>query len=150
MGLRHQCLFFLTSGICLGASGAWANDTEGLFAGIRVGHELADVEYAKAVRYNDGVGLKTGTQSETTGPTSMTAEDGAADGFNAFMTNVGYRTFLSARVYLSGEVEGAVYSNIDYASGDGTTEASAYVPHNFDVDEVGVSLGYARSFTLGR
>ena len=41
----------------------------------------------------------------------MTAKDSANDGFTAFMGNVGYRTFLSDHVYLSGEVEGAVYSS---------------------------------------
>ena len=39
--------------------------------------------------------------------------------------------------------------SMDYASGDGATEQSAYVPNTFDVDEVGISLGYTRSFTLG-
>ena len=31
--------------------------------------------------------------------------------------------------------------SIDYASGDGATKQSAYVPNTFDVDEVGISLG---------
>ena len=39
--------------------------------------------------------------------------------------------------------------SMDYASGDGLTEQTAYVPNTFDVDEVGISLGYTRSFTLG-
>ena len=268
MGLRNRYLFFLiaTSGIfLLGASGAWANDTEGLFAGIRFGHELADVEHAKSVHYNAGV-----LASHPDG-SALATEDNAEDGINAFSANLGYRAFLSDRVYLSGEVEGGVYSNtvqgflrgtyrgdarpipsenvfpgawsveknhsigfnarlgyvpqafeflgegrsiylisgvkwldatfesaydnrgvgddairgatrktrnampwlvggglefgssknrfdvriqysswsMDYASGDGSQEDRAYVPYNFDVDEVGVSLGYTRSFTLG-
>ena len=264
MGLR-RCLFFLMSMIFLGASGAWANDTEGLFAGVRFGHELADVEHAKSVHYNAGV-----LASHPDG-SSMAGVDSANDGFNAFSANLGYRAFLSDRVYLSGEVEGAVYSNtvqgflrgtyrgderpipsqqvfpgawsveknhsigvnarlgyvpqglaflgegrsvylisgvkwldatfeaaydnfgtgdeairgaarksrsavpwliggglefgsstnrfdvriqysswsIDYAMGDGSRVDTAYVPQDFDVDEVGVSLGYTRSFTLG-
>ena len=39
--------------------------------------------------------------------------------------------------------------SMDYASGDGSRVDRAYVPNDFDVDEVGVSLGYTRSFTLG-
>ena len=47
-------LFFLaTSGIF--APGAWANDTEGWFAGVRFGHELAEAQYTKSVHYNAGV-----------------------------------------------------------------------------------------------
>ena len=265
MGLR-RCLFFLMSMIFLGASGAWANDTAGFFAGIRFGHELADVNYARIVHYNAGVlapPLEDGS--------SKAGDDSANDGFNAFSANLGYRAFLSDRVYVSGEVEGAVYSNavqgffegtytgneslipsenvfpgawkvdknhsfgfnarlgyvpqglaflgegrsiylisgvkwldatfesdydnrgvgdaairgvtrktrdampwliggglefgssknrfdvriqysnwsMDYASGDGSQEDRAYVPIDFDVDEVGISLGYTRSFTLG-
>ena len=108
MWLRNRCLFLLiaTSGIfLLGASGAWANDTEGFFAGIRFGHELADVEHAKSVHYNAGV-----LASHPDG-SSMATEDNAKDGINAFSANLGYRAFLSDRIYLSGEVEGAVYSN---------------------------------------
>ena len=43
------------------------------------------------------------------------------------------------------------YSNwsMDYAAGDGSKADSAYVPQDFDVDEVAISLGYTRSFTLG-
>ena len=62
----------------------------------------------------------------------------------------------SAVVWSSGAARNRVdvrihYSSwsMDYASGDGSQEDSAYVPSTFDVDEVGVSLGYTRSFTLG-
>ena len=269
MWLRNKrCLFLLiaTSGIFLGAPGAWANDTEGLFVGIRFGHELAEMEQAKNVRYYAGA-LPAPLQDGS----STAAKDSANDGFNAFSANLGYRAFLSDRVYLSGEIEGAVYSNsvqgflrgtytgptrripsqhvfpgawkvdknhsfgfnarlgyvpqglaflgegrsvylisgvkwlnatfesaydnrgdgaaairgvvrktrdavpwliggglefgssknrfdvrihysnwsMDYASGDGLTEQSAHVPLNFEVDEVGISLGYTRSFSLG-
>ena len=266
MRLRKSCLFFLMSMIFLGTSGAWANDTEGWFAGIRFGHELADATYAKSVHYNAGV-----LPPPLDDGSVIAGEDSANDGFNAFSANLGYRAFLSDRVYLSGEVEGAVYSNavqgffegtytgdtnpipsqhvfpgawkvdknhslgfnarlgyvpqgfaflgegrsvylisgvkwlnatfeaafdnfghgneairgvtrktrnavpwligggvefgssmnrfdvrihysswnMDYAGGDGATEATAYVPNDFDVDEVGISLGYTRSFTLG-
>ncbi len=97
----------LTAGILsfAGVTGASANDTEGFFAGVRFGYDLADVDYSKSVMYNAGV-LGTGTAAST-----MTAGDSANDGFTAFMGNVGYRTFLSDQVYLSGEVEGAVYSS---------------------------------------
>lgn len=257
--------FFLVMSSPIFAPGAWANDTEGLFAGVRFGHELAGIEYAKTVHYNAGV-LASHPQGSV-----VAGSDRARDGFNAFSANLGYRAFLSDQVYLSGEVEGAVYSNavqgffegtytgherpipsehvfpgswkveknhsigfnarlgyvprglaflgegrsvylisgvkwldatfeaaidnggvgadairsmirktrdavpwligcglefgssknrvdvrihysswsMDYASGDGTTEQSAYVPSTFDVDEVGVSLGYTRSFSLG-
>ena len=261
--IRPTLFLIATSGIF--APGAWANDTEGLFAGVRFGHELADVEHAKSVHYNAGV-LATRPDGS-----SLSTKNNAEDGINAFSANLGYRAFLSDRVYLSGEVEGTVYSNtvqgslrgtyrgnerpipsqevfpgawrveknhsfgfnarlgyvpqafaflgegrsiylisgvkwldanfessydnsgvgdkairgvtrktrdavpwliggglefgssknrfdvrvhysswsMDYASGDGLTEKSAYVPYNFDVDEVAVSLGYTRSFTLG-
>lgn len=263
---RQRCLFFFLLATSWGfAPGAWANNTEGLFAGVRFGHELAEAEFAKNVRYNAGVLPSYPDGSEVAG------SDRARDGFNAFSANLGYRVFLSDRVYLSGELEGAVCSNavqgfmegtytgnerpipakhvfpgawkveknhsiglnarlgyvpremaflgegrsvylisgvkwldatfeaaidnkgvgdeairgmtrktrdavpwliggglefgssknrvdvriqysswsMDYASGDGATEQSAYVPSTFDVDEVGVSLGYTRSFTLG-
>ena len=248
------------------APGAWANDTEGWFAGVRFGHELAEAQYTKSVHYNAGV-----LPPPLDGRSVIGDEDSANDGFNAFSANLGYRAFLSERVYLSGEVEGAVYSNavqgffegtydgderpipsqhvfpgawkvdknhslgfnarlgyvpesfaflgegrsvylisgvkwlsatfeaafdndgvgeeairgvtrrtrnatpwliggglefgssknrfdvrihysswsMDYAGGDGATEQSAYVPNTFDVDEVGISLGYTRSFSLG-
>lgn len=269
MLLRNRCLFFLMSVIFLGAPGAWANDTEGFFAGVRFGHELADVNYAKSVHYNAGV-----LPAPLDDGSVIAGEDSASDGFNAFSANLGYRAFLSDRVYLSGEVEGAVYSNavqgffegtytgderpipsqhvfpgawkvdknhslgfnarlgyvpeglaflgegrsvylisgvkwldvtfeaaydnrgtgtdgsvvirgvtrktrdatpwliggglefgssknrfdvrihysswsMDYSSGTGLTEDSAYVPNTFDVDEVAISVGYTRSFTLG-
>ncbi|MCY3728178.1 MAG: hypothetical protein OXF97_04145 [Nitrospira sp.] len=263
---KHRLFFFLVaaSGTFLGVPAAWANDTEGLFAGVRFGHELAEAEFAKNVRYNAGVLPSYPDGSEVAG------SDRARDGFNAFSANLGYRAFLSDRVYLSGELEGAVYSNavqgfmegtytgderpipaehvfpgawkvnknhslgfnarlgyvprgfaflgegrsvylisgvkwldatfeiaidnfgagdeairsvtrkkrdatpwliggglefgssknrfdvriqysswnMDHASGDGATEQSAYVPSTFDVDEVGISLGYTRSFSL--
>lgn len=262
---KHRLLCFLFASSAVFAPGAWANDTEGFFAGIRFGHELADATYAKSVHYNAGV-----LDPPLDGGSSLAGEDSANDGFNAFSTNLGYRAFLSDRVYLSGEVEGAVYSNavqgffegtydeqgpipsqhvfpgawkmdknhslgfnarlgyvpeglaflgegrsvylisgvkwlsatfeaafdnrkydddairgvtretrdavpwliggglefgssknrfdvrihysnwnMDYASGDGATEQSAYVSNTFDVDEVAISLGYTRSFSLG-
>lgn len=262
---NKSCLFWLIASAGMFAPGAWANDTEGLFVGIRFGHELADVNYAKSVHY------KADVLSSYPDGSVIAGEDSANDGFNAFSANLGYRAFLSDRVYLSGEVEGAVYSNavqgffegtytgderpipsqhifpgawkvdknhslgfnarlgyvpeglaflgegrsvylisgvkwldatfeaafdnsgvgnaairgvtrksrsavpwliggglefgssknrfdvrihysswsMDYASGDGATEQSAYVPNTFDVDEVGISLGHTRSFTLG-
>ena len=95
----------VTAGVLMFASvtGASANDTEGFFAGVRFGYDLAEVDYSKSAMFNAGA----------LGPTasSKTAEDSANDGFTAFMGNVGYRTFLSEQVYLSGEVEGAVYSS---------------------------------------
>lgn len=263
---NKNCLFWLIASLWIFAPGAWANDTEGWFAGVRFGHELAEVEHAKNVRYYAGAlpaPLQDGSSTAT--------KNSANDGFNAFSANLGYRAFLSDRVYLSGEVEGAVYSNavqgylrgtyegttgripsqhvfpgawkvdknhslgfnarlgyvpqglaflgagrsvylisgvkwlnatfetaydnrgvgdqairgvtrkkrhavpwliggglefgssknrfdvrihysnwsMDYASGDGATEQTAYVPLNFDVDEVAISLGYTRSFSLG-
>ena len=263
---RQHLLFFFFIATAWGfTSGAWANGTEGFFVGVRFGHELAEIEYAKTVHYNAGV-----LPSHPDGSV-VAGSDRARDGFNAFSANLGYRAFLSDQVYLSGEVEGAVYSNavqgffegtytgnerpipsqhifpgawkveknhsigvnarlgyvprglaflgkgrsvylisgvkwldatfeaaidnggvgadairgmtrktrdavpwliggglefgssknrvdvrihysswsMDYASGDGSQEDSAYVPSTFDVDEVGVSLGYTRSFTLG-
>ena len=266
---KRRGLFFVVamSGILLGAPGAWANDTEGFFAGVRFGYELADAEHTKRVDFNPGV-----LQSQPGGSSKAIKEKGE-DGFNAFMANVGYRAFLSDRVYLSGEVEGAIYSNtvqgvirgtfrgtapvipseevfpgawkveknhsigfnarlgyvpqglaflgegrsiylisgvkwldatfessydnrargedhivirgvsrrtrdavpwliggglefgsstnrfdvrvhysswnMDSASGDGSREDNAYLRYNFDVEEVGISLGYTRSFTLG-
>ena len=101
--------------IFLGASGAWANDTAGFFAGVRFGHELADVNYAKSVHYNAGVLL-----SPLENGSSIAGEDSANDGFNAFSANLGYRAFLSDRVYVSGEVEGAVYSNAVQGFFEGT------------------------------
>ena len=97
----------LTAGILsfAGVTFASANDTEGFFAGVRFGYNLADVDYSKSAMYNAGV-LDTHPAGS-----SMTAKDSANDGFTAFMGNVGYRTFLSDHVYLSGEVEGAVYSS---------------------------------------
>lgn len=97
----------LTAGILsfAGVTGASANDTEGFFAGVRFGYDLAEVDYSKSAMYNAGV-----LGSRPAG-SSMTAQDSANDGFTAFMGNVGYRTFLSNHVYLSGEVEGAVYSS---------------------------------------
>ena len=115
MRLRKSCLFFLMSMIFLGTSGAWANDTEGWFAGIRFGHELADATYAKSVHYNAGV-----LPPPLDDGSVIAGEDSANDGFNAFSANLGYRAFLSDRVYLSGEVEGAVYSNAVQGFFEGT------------------------------
>ncbi len=262
---QHLLCFFILAASWGFAPGAWANDTEGLFVGVRFGHELAEAEYTKTVHYNAGVLPSHPDGSEVAG------SDRARDGFNAFSANLGYRAFLSNQVYVSGEVEGAVYSNavqgfmegtytgnerpipsehifpgawkveknhsigfnarlgyvprgfaflgegrsvylisgvkwldatfeaaidnfgvgeeairgvtrkkrdatpwliggglefgsstnrfdvriqysswsMDYASGDGTTAQSAYVPTTFDVDEVGISVGYTRSFSLG-
>lgn len=264
---NKSCLFWLIASSWIFAPGAWANDTEGWFAGVRFGHELADATYAKSVHYNAGV-----LPPPLDDGSVIAGEDSANDGFNAFSANLGYRAFLSNRVYLSGEVEGAVYGNtvqgffegtytgatnpipaqhvfpgawsleknhsigfnarlgyvpeglaflgegrsvylisgvkwlsatfeaafdnfghgdeairgvarekrnavpwliggglefgsstnrfdvrihysnwsIDYAGGDGNTPATAYVPQEFDVDEVAISLGYTRSFNLGR
>lgn len=88
----------LTAGILsfAGVTGVSANDTEGFFAGVRFGYDLADVDYSKSAINAAG---------------SRTAQDSANDGFTAFMGNLGYRTFLTDQVYLSGEVEGAVYSS---------------------------------------
>lgn len=263
---KHSLLFFLFASSAVFAPGAWANDTEGLFVGVRFGHELADANYAKSVHYYAGA-LRPPLEDGSV----IAGKDSANDGFNAFSANLGYRAFLSDRVYLSGEVEGTVYSNavqgffrgtyrgntnpipsqhvfpgawsveknhsigfnarlgyvpqglaflgegrsvylisgvkwldatfeaaydnfghgdeairgvtrktrnavpwliggglefgssknrfdvrihysswsMDYASGDGLTEHTAYVPNTFDVDEVGISLGYTRSFSLG-
>lgn len=118
----------LTAGILsfAGVTGASANDTEGFFAGVRFGYDLADVDHSKSVMYNAGV-LGTGSAAS-----SMTAADSANDGFTAFMGNVGYRTFLSDQVYLSGEVEGAVYSSKVGGVIEGTdsdmTEGNSTIP----------------------
>ena len=48
-------LFILIASSWLVAPGAWANDTEGWFAGVRFGHELAEATYTKSVHYNAGV-----------------------------------------------------------------------------------------------
>ncbi len=263
---KKSCLFWLIASAAVFAPGAWANDTEGLFVGVRFGHELADANYAKSVHYNAGV-----LPPPLDDGSVIAGKDSANDGFNAFSANLGYRAFLSDRVYLSGEVEGSVYGNtvqgffagtytgninpipsqhvfpgawsveknhsfgvnarlgyvpeglaflgegrsvylisgvkwldatfeaaydnfghgneairgvtrktrnavpwligggvefgssknrfdvrihysswsMDYASGDGATGQSAYVPNTFDVDEVAISLGYTRSFSLG-
>ena len=264
--LHHLLFFFLLAASWGFAPGAWANDTEGWFAGVRFGHEFAEATYTKSVHYNAGV-----LPPPLDDGSVIADEDSANDGFNAFSANLGYRAFLSDQVYLSGEVEGTVYSNaiqgffegtytgheepipsqhifpgawevsknhslgfnarlgyvprgfaflgegrsvylisgvkwldatsevaidnfgvgaqairgvtrkrrdatpwliggglefgssknrfdvriqysswsIDYASGDGATEQTAYVPNTFDVDEVGISVGYTRSFSLG-
>jgi len=261
-------LFIFVASSAVFAPGAWANDTEGWFAGVRFGHELAEANYSKSVHYNAGV-----LPAPLDDGSVIVGEDSANDGFNAFSANLGYRAFMSDRVYLSGEVEGAVYSNavqgffestyegdeqpipsqhifpgawkvdknhsigfnarlgyvpeglaflgegrsvylisgvkwlsatfeasfdnlgpgedgivirgvtrekrdavpwliggglefgsstnrfdvrihysnwsIDYAGGDGNSPATAYVPQDYNVDEVGISLGYTRSFNLG-
>lgn len=260
-----RCLFWLIASSAIFPPGAWANDTEGWFAGVRFGHELAEATYTKSIHYNAGV------LSSYPDGSVVAGKNSANDGFNSFSANLGYRVFVSDRVYLSGEVEGAVYSNavqgffestyegderpippqhvfpgawkvdkhhslgfnarlgyvprafaflgegrsvylisgvkwlnatfeaafdnrgvgdeairgvtrekrdavpwliggglefgssknrfdvrirysnwsIDYAGGDGNTPTTAYVPQDFDVDEVGISLGYTRSFSLG-
>lgn len=102
---NKRCLFWLIASSAIFAPGAWANDTAGWFAGVRFGHELAEVDFAKTVIYNAGA------LSEHPAASTQTARDSANNGFNAFSANLGYRAFLSDRVYLSGEIEGAVYSN---------------------------------------
>ncbi len=96
-----------TSGVLLliSVTCASANDTQGFFAGIRFEHELATVEHTKTVNYNAGVLEKFPSGS------SQTATPVEEDGINAFTAHLGYRAFLSERIYLSGEIEGAVYSN---------------------------------------
>ena len=114
----------LTAGILsfAGVTGVSANDTEGFFAGVRFGYDLAEVDYSKSATYNAGV----------LGGSSMTAKDSANDGFTAFMGNLGYRTFLSNQVYLSGEVEGAVYSSkvggVLRGTRDGVTDDDSTIP----------------------
>lgn len=111
---NKRCLFWLIASSVMFAPGAWANDTEGLFAGVRFGHEFARMEYAKTVHYNAGV-----LAAHPDG-SAIAGSDRANDGFNAFSANLGYRAFLSDRVYLSGEVEGAVYSNAVQGFFEGT------------------------------
>ena len=114
---NKSCLFWLIASSWMFAPGAWANDTEGLFVGVRFGHELADANYVKSVHYDANAA---GVPAAIPDGTSMTGEDSANDGFNAFSANLGYRAFLSDRVYLSGEVEGAVYSNAVQGFFEGT------------------------------
>ncbi|MDE0145886.1 MAG: hypothetical protein OXI53_04755 [Nitrospira sp.] len=112
---QHRLFFFLlATSWAVFAPSAWANDTEGLFAGVRFGHELAEAEFVKNVRYNTGVLPSYPDGSEVAG------SDRARDGFNAFSANLGYRVFLSDRAYLSGELEGAVYSNAVQGFMEGT------------------------------
>lgn len=121
----------LTAGILsfAGVTGASANDTEGFFAGVRFGYDLADVDYSKNVTYNPNV---PGVPQSSPSGSSMTAGDSANDGFTAFMGNVGYRTFLSDQMYLSGEVEGAVYSSkvggVLRGTRDGVTDGKSTIP----------------------
>lgn len=112
---NKSCLFWLIASSWIFAPGAWANDTEGWFAGVRFGHELAEANYAKSVHYNAGV-----LPPPLDDGSVIAGEDSANDGFNAFSANLGYRAFLSDRVYLSGEVEGAVYSNAVQGFFEGT------------------------------
>ena len=120
---NKSCLFWLIASSLIFASGAWANDTEGWFAGVRFGHELADATYAKSVHYNAGV-----LPPPLDDGSVIAGEDSANDGFNAFSANLGYRAFLSDRVYLSGEVEGAVYSNAVRGFFEGTYDGDATDP----------------------
>ena len=114
----------LTAGILsfAGVTGVSANDTEGFFAGVRFGYDLAEVDYSKSATYNAGV----------LGGSSMTAKNSANDGFTAFTGNLGYRTFLSNQVYLSGEIEGAVYSSkvggFLRGTRDGVTDDDSTIP----------------------
>ena len=105
---NKRCLFWLIASSWIFAPGAWANDTEGWFAGVRFGHELAEANYTKSVHYDPNAA---GVPAAVPDGTSVAGEDRANDGFNAFSANLGYRAFLSERVYLSGEVEGAVYGS---------------------------------------
>ena len=73
------------------------------------------MNYARIVHYNAGV-----LASPLEDGSSKAGDDSANDGFNAFSANLGYRAFLSDRVYVSGEIEGAVYSNAVQGFFEGT------------------------------
>ncbi len=83
----------------IGATYETADATEGFFGGISFGHEYADVGYTKELS------LKVAPAS------SVKAKDDTQESVGAFTMLVGYRRFLSDRVYLSGEVEGTLYFN---------------------------------------
>ena len=76
-----------------------AEATEGFFGAVSLGHEYVDVDYSKQVSL------------DIPPPSSRLAGDAANGSVGAFTMSVGYRWFPSDRVYLSGEVEGALYFN---------------------------------------
>ena len=99
--LPHAWLLTAALLLALGASAtdAAARATEGFFGGLSLGHEYADVGYAKSAGF------------AVPPASSVKAKDDEGHSVGAFGMTVGYRRFLTERVYLSGEVEGTLYFN---------------------------------------
>lgn len=99
--LRHARRLTAASFLALVASttNAAAHATGGFFGGLSLGHEYADVDYAKSA----GIAVPPASSAKS--------RDDEGHSVGAFGMTVGYRRFLTDRVYLSGEVEGTLYFN---------------------------------------
>jgi len=107
----------LAAGLFL-AGGSWcpsANAGDGFYAAFALERSFAGVDYEKSVELDSPFSV-------------MTAGDHTRDPVDAFKATVGYRWPVSSRLYLAGEVEGALYLN-DEAAGflEGTGEGDTDV-----------------------
>ena len=93
-----RCLLFAFVGFLLTA-GLWCQpgNAEGEFYAVfGLEHSFFSVDYEKSASLNSPISL-------------MTAGDNERDSVNALKAALGYRLPLSERVYLAGEIEGALY-----------------------------------------
>ena len=111
-----RCLLFAFVGFLLTA-GLWCQpgNAEGEFYAVfGLEHSFFSVDYEKSASLNSPISL-------------MTAGDNERDSVNALKAALGYRLPLSERVYLAGEIEGALYLNEDVrgflkGTGEGDTD----------------------------
>ncbi len=81
------------------AAGSWCpgvNAAEGFHAAVALERSFADVDYEKSVGFDSPF-------------SAMTARDGTQEPVDALKAIVGYRWPVSGRLYLAGEIEGALY-----------------------------------------
>ena len=111
-----RCLLFALVGFLL-TVGLWCqpgNAAEEFYAVFGLEHSFSSVDYEKSVSLNSPISL-------------MTASDNERDSVNALKVALGYHLPLSERVYLAGEIEGALYLNEDVkgflkGTGEGDTD----------------------------
>ena len=111
-----RCLLFASVGFLLTVS-LWCrpgNAEEEFYAVFGFEHSFSSVDYEKSASLNSPISL-------------MTTSDNERGSVNALKAALGYRLPLSERVYLAGEIEGALYLNEDVrgflkGTGEGDTD----------------------------
>ncbi len=108
----RRILCLVTVFLVVGAGGRPANAMEGFYVGAAIGQEYVGADYTKSVAIpRDNIGGTGVGDRGSVRNSYREAGDDETEGVPAFKFYLGHRWNLPGRFYVSGEIEGTVYSD---------------------------------------